>query len=690
MKRTLAVVLVLCLILSGCAVAKPEATQPSTQPGTTTPSTPPTTQGTEPSQTEATEPSQTEATESSQTEATEPSQTEATEPSQTDATEPSQTEATEPSQTEATEPSQTEATEPSKAPSLLDNAQAIGSNLYYIPNSEIEETPTEEMRLWNGNLLLWSFAMGDNGYNAVFKLISPEDGSLLREATLPSSGFLTVQVSGSKLGICDSGKGAVYILDSTLAETQHYTLAPDSNNWYLSSNLQTLYQIDWEKGVTARDLATGTVTEILSNATEIYTRNQTGSYLLLSYTDLSSQRITCRLLNLQTGLLERLPVDTDVSSAVCGDNVWLLGDSSQWGTYYLIVDGQRKTATWTDNRMDLLLPRCHLVTLDGNSQGLTLYTTDGSFVSRCSIPDERAMYFGSSVVWSDTWDGYFLLGVGHDRSRKLLFWDVDAPVSGEDLPLQEEKEQGGVTADPALYARAKDIGDRYGVTIRIADQCALTYNLFAAYEVSTTAYIMYALDVMEQALAQYPAGYFEQLKFGNIQSIYFDLIGGLHPSDNSVYGGTYAGITLEQPGCYTVALDVYTLTENNVYHEVTHMTDGKLSWDAKLRGDALFSEEAWNKLLPEGFAYAYTYQDLTGSSIWDYVNSGYFVNDYACRYPTEDRATMVEMAMMGNDSIYAANPYLGAKLDYYSRCIRDCFNTDGWPEVTAWEKILKK
>ena len=229
MKRTLAVVLVLCLILSGCAVAKPEATQPSTQPGTTTPSTPPTTQGTEPSQTEATEPSQTEATESSQTEATEPSQTEATEPSQTD----------------ATEPSQTEATEPSKAPSLLDNAQAIGSNLYYIPNSEIEETPTEEMRLWNGNLLLWSFAMGDNGYNAVFKLISPEDGSLLREATLPSSGFLTVQVSGSKLGICDSGKGAVYILDSTLAETQHYTLAPDSNNWYLSSNLQTMYQIDW-------------------------------------------------------------------------------------------------------------------------------------------------------------------------------------------------------------------------------------------------------------------------------------------------------------------------------------------------------------------------------------------------------------------------------------------------------------
>ena len=139
-----------------------------------------------------------------------------------------------------------------------------------------------------------------------------------------------------------------------------------------------------------------------------------------------------------------------------------------------------------------------------------------------------------------------------------------------------------------------------------------------------------------------------------------------------------------------MALDIYTICENNVYHEITHITDGRLSWDAQLRSDALFSEESWNKLLPEGFAYAQTYQDLTGSSVWEYVNSGYFVNDYACRFPTEDRATMMEMAITGNDFIFEVNPHLYDKLEYYSECIRDCFNTEGWPETTAWEKMLDR
>ena len=94
--------------------------------------------------------------------------------------------------------------------------------------------------------------------------------------------------------------------------------------------------------------------------------------------------------------------------------------------------------------------------------------------------------------------------------------------------------------------------------------------------------------------------------------------------------------------------------------------------------------------MPEGFAYAETYQDLSDSTIWPYVNSGYFVNDYACRYATEDRATMMEMAMMGNDFIYDINPHLRDKLSYYSECIRDCFNTDGWPESTTWENILDR
>ena len=57
-------------------------------------------------------------------------------------------------------------------------------------------------------------------------------------------------------------------------------------------------------------------------------------------------------------------------------------------------------------------------------------------------------------------------------------------------------------------------------------------------------------------------------------------------------------------------------------------------------------------------------------------------------YPTEDRATLFAAAM-AKVPLLEESPGMQAKLDYYARCIRDCFDTEGWPEVTAWEQPLK-
>jgi len=72
---------------------------------------------------------------------------------------------------------------------------------------------------------------------------------------------------------------------------------------------------------------------------------------------------------------------------------------------------------------------------------------------------------------------------------------------------------------------------------------------------------------------------------------------------------------------------------------------------------------------------------------WDY-NDKYFISSYACTYPTEDRATVWEQSMVGNDYPFRNKP-LREKLEYYSRCIRDCFDTTGWPEVLPWEEVLR-
>lgn len=633
MKRIAVIVLMLCLILSGCTSANPADTTQA----------------------------------------------------QTDQSQTTQAQ-TKPSDT-------TSAPDTTEAPSqltLMDSAEKIGQigNLSYIPNAEIENMAPQEMQVFGNGLLLWSNVFGNDGCCAVLKLISLENGDLLGEKSFPSSGYVTIQTCGDRIGICDSGLGKVYILDGKLNETAAYTPGASEDNWFLSADLKTLYQINWQKCVSARDLDGGTTVTVIDNAKNIFVGNQTEDYLVLSYTDLGSQRTVRRILDLHTGSLEPLPMEAYILSAKHSDNVWLLQDGVQWGTYYILADGVLKTVVWQENRFDLLLPQCHLLAVKENGLGMSVYGTDGSFISKCEVPEGQALYVGSSIVWSELWGGYFMLGMQEDQSGKLMFWDIKAAVSGESLLLENETEQGGSSAEAYLYERAKEIGDRFGVKILIADQCGLEYNLFSAYAANDTKFITQALDIMETALSKYPTGYFEQLKYGDVYTINFELIGGLHPNDNSVYEGSYAGITMNRTDRFIVALDIYLLVEQNVYHEIAHITDARLAFDAEMRDDALFSEESWNKLLPAGFTYAGTYLDISGSNIWQYVNSGYFVNDYACRFATEDRATMFEMAMINNTYIYSKNPGLKKKLEYYAACIRDCFDTTGWPDTAPWETVL--
>ena len=55
---------------------------------------------------------------------------------------------------------------------------------------------------------------------------------------------------------------------------------------------------------------------------------------------------------------------------------------------------------------------------------------------------------------------------------------------------------------------------------------------------------------------------------------------------------------------------------------------------------------------------------------------------------TEDRARIFEYAVEDSGTLFRDAPGLIAKLQYYSDCIRDCFDTALWPEITAWEAPL--
>lgn len=573
-------------------------------------------------------------------------------------------------------------------PSLMDDRQAVGNlnNTWYIPNTAVEDLANPEVCLWGDSLLFYSnvFTEGE-GNRFTMKRISIADGSLLAETSFPCGGFVTLQTGDETAGICDNEEGVVKIFDGKLTETASYPVERRGDGWYLSRDMKRMYILDWQNGISFVELASGTPHELFTDARDVFTRNYTQEYLIFSYIDAATQKTTSQLLDLENGTLESLPTSGDIITAARVGGTWLICGVN-WGEYQLVADGNVRNAVWQENRFDLLAPKAQLLTVDTNGSTLCVYDTQGKFLSKCVLPGE-GVFAGRNQIWSDLWGGYFFLSFESSPYGKLMFWDTDVPVSGEDFPLRESGTQGGSDADPALYEKAERIGEEYGVEIRIADQCQLDYGYYDSAEMTDSEWITNALDTLTRAFDAYPDGFLMQLTYGNIQKLRIELVGDLLPKPGTSVGDTAAAFAQEMPDYYLIVFDVYSISDRTVYHEITHVTDKRLAWDASLRENALFSEETWMTLNPEGFQYAYTYGSLP-DSVTQYGNTGCFASDYSLTYPTEDRATMMETAM--SDDYIQQDYWAGLlrKLDYYSRCIRDCFDTTGWPETTAWEAAL--
>ena len=583
-----------------------------------------------------------------------------------------------PDPTEPTEPTVTEApTIETKLP-LLEQGTAAG-NLIQIPSETVAAMEQPEMRLLGNGLLLSEH--GDE--TLTLNHISLEDGSLLASATLPAGAETKIQIGSGKIGLCDRESGMVTILDESFRVLRSYT-AEAGDDWYLNQELDTLYIFQFDRGVCAKNLETGEEIWLVDNGYKVQGIGGAGSYLLVQYTDRADWKTYTRCLNLSTATLETLPFEGAVSGGTRTGETWLL----QSGEDHVLVRGEEVQAiSWPGSEVKLLSQKRHLLAMDPSHRDLTLCDTDGAFVSACSLPQSSHAITGEDFVWSGYWEGYFFVDF-LDGTTRLMFWDVGAETEGEDLEFTSlgDAQEPEHVLEPQLYQRAAELSERFGVDIRIAEQCSLDYTHYDSYAMMDPVFNREALDLLEKTLSKYPAGFFHQLCFGSIESIRIEVVGALMLKDGMEDRTDDAGAFAQNKGSYyLIVLSGYTLPEGTIYHEISHVIDKRLEWDAQRRDDALFSEEAWLALQPEGFQFAMSYVDTLECPA-DY---DYFVTDYSTTFPTEDRAELMESVMQDYNWDYELGSGLHAKMQYYADCIRDGFDTQGWPETTAWEQYLK-
>lgn len=331
-------------------------------------------------------------------------------------------------------------------------------------------------------------------------------------------------------------------------------------------------------------------------------------------------------------------------------------------------------------------------------------------VSSDSKEESKSLYIGSSENFSYN-NGKLLFHVYTDRYiDTVILWDTTlSTVKNEYLDSTGTKiEYPFYTSEETVYLDsnteyAESIEDEYGIEIYYGDSADIEFVDYTVEMVYDEDDIYKGLKALEKTLAMFPDGFFREFsESGYIRGINFYLSGEFTPfGENSVSDAV--AFTYTDSGFAIVVANIYEdeYLVDNYCHELCHVIDTRLAEEGFL------DEDIWSSFNPEGFEYNNSYLDEDGNDFtenasdeytpWDddFVDTWnsdyiYFMDTYAKTYPTEDRARIFEYAMCPNgytDDFFESE-HLQAKLEYFSKCIRECWDSEHWEE-TKWEKFLE-
>ncbi|MBR3973836.1 MAG: hypothetical protein IKJ99_07785 [Oscillospiraceae bacterium] len=554
---------------------------------------------------------------------------------------------------------------------LMEVPLNIPGGIHYSMSAELD-----------GDLLLWS--VDSHFLDPVYLelcVVELDDGTVTAQEGIPMTGYVSPQVLGDKLYLCDSQGGTIIELDKNLQETNRWEQEYEFGTWYMDAN-ETLYCQDMDLRFISIDLATGKRRELFPGCGEVMIYGYQSGNLTLEYYEENSGAPSYAGLNLHTGELTH----NEVSFGY--DSVQIVGDlclSSKYNEHY-----SYRLSTPGSETIEIEAPTYYLQPLeDGNILATTedsttqyLFNGEGKAIASCVL-SENGSYYGMLPIWSEVHSGYFQMVSGYDDNIRLLFWDISKGTDVEDLtfsPIPAPSEE-----ELALQTRCGELSDKYGVTILCGNQCETEFNDFEASTVTDYNRIVDALDLLENALGDYPEDFFRQIRHDSIRTIQIQLVSDLIATGGTRSGDGYAAFTEEMWDHYLIVADIDDMDLQCYYHEFSHVIDSFLQWDAWQREDALYSETGWLDLNPKWFdGYSYDY-----SVLQEMDDNTSFIDSYSMISPTEDRARVMEYAMSEYGNwIFEDAPILQEKLSYYCRCIRDAFDTTGWPEKLLWEQYL--
>lgn len=275
----------------------------------------------------------------------------------------------------------------------------------------------------------------------------------------------------------------------------------------------------------------------------------------------------------------------------------------------------------------------------------------------------------------------------------------DDPRSGE-LVLCAWNPRDVPTGDPAVYtdryfsreapdreglsrceALARNLGERYGVRIRIYEDAARFqpegYGLEYEHHVPQ---LMRALQLLEHCLAQYPPGFLQRVE-EQFEGLTICLVRSIREEET---GELREGLQFWDGNHGVIALAVGSGAEGAFYHQLCHLVDTVVLNESS-------AYDTWQSLNPTGFRYDYSYAANRSRNSTAYLQEATraFVDMFSMSFPREDRARIMEYAMLpGNESLFRSEN-MQRKLRALCRGIREAFDLTDASETYLWEQYLR-
>lgn len=567
----------------------------------------------------------------------------------------------------------------------------------YAPNHPLEEENRGALRVYPLTLrkVNGMQAMGDD--LVVFSGQGCTTLTLLTGRKLSVAASLTleheltaddpsVRAGNGTLSYFDSGKQETVVLDDRLKEVSRIAVTEAlSGSPILSSDRNTLYYCTAE-AILAWDLETG----IHRTVKELCYEEQTLTGLHLNDTVLQ-----CRIRDGETVRTLFLAADTGRLLSQQEGDVTLHTDAGRYyaelnaGSLKLLVFGGVSASANILYPEDLaaknfFLPedRAVITASDlGDSTLLSYYDLEtGLRRAELSLPALQT----PKTVLGAAGDSVYLLAYDPEQDCDTIYqWEVPDNTTGTkqytDTYLTEDSVNSAGLDQCRAYAA--ELSDKYGFRICVGQDALAVQPWDYEFEAEYLYQVLQQeLTLLDQRLSQFPQEVLEKT-VSHFSSMTVCLVRQITGTAESGSLDTATGIQfLEGTDAYVV-ISVGQYSEQALYHELFHVMETHIL-------DKSIAFDQWEELNPAGFEYHYGSGAATDAAQYLTGDARAFIDEYAMSFPKEDRARIMENAILpGNEALFRS-PILQAKLVKLCEGIRQAYGLRKSPEVFVWEQYL--